>query len=767
MPIGDIYVNKTKAAQFFLKDKLATLKDVVSIVHDITSVATFFVKHYYLQHVYPAWRAAAGNGEAFPTFNLDTAFIGQVFSLVKRGKIQHRGVEPKPAVLTELENVYNATPYFANDLRANGKRYKKFSLSHVLDYSAEQLETAYQNNVIANFSGYTKRFVVDNVRLVFVRRHEVTKYDQVPQDVRRAADKQANDVFNAIVERRALSAIELLDPEVVQLVDGWPARLLPATDPRFPTLDDHLEGDPFAFVPYMVLMNLHAEDRPNLHSDTLPNKLYNAFPLRKSFVPGSCTLDTTAMLHIFVDSVKLFKNWYAGHFGMDLVNLHDKKDIAASFSTLVGRSTTSEEDALHAERCWCYVTTADARTRIGSQHRMVKKRNLECRGEAGPSTGAGSSKGKKSKEEKKAAKLSIAAKAIRDPNDYEDKALRFQRMVVTDAYSISVLLTTATDKRGRVFGARKTRTALPTLDPDTAPSFQHLLDKKRYTPVGLDPGKKDPLWMTDGEKTLRYTNARRDRECRFRQVRLATEDKKRNWFCNGLVLPVAPTGQWRLRRHDLDPGTNERFEGSPSIEDVETKFLCSVTSKSCKLDRFEAYLAARERVQVHLKAFYSQTFFRSSKYSVYLAKKSSEDKLVDRIRNTFAEKGKALVIFWGNWGRLPNRLRNGPSTPGIGLRRFIHRRLSADTRNGTTYFGTTLTVFEGYTSSVCNACGGAVKNVVGANGEQKHRALQCQAPQCNKKWQRDNLGSRNILMQAMHLLRHGSYHPWLRRIENA
>ena len=329
---------------------------------------------------------------------------------------------------------------------------------------------------------------------MFVRRHEVAKYDQVPEDVRRAADKQANDVLNAIVERRALSAIESLDPEVVQLVEGWPARLLPAADPRFPTLDDHLEGDPFAFVPYMVLMNLHAEDRANLHSDTLPNKLYNVFPLRKSFVPGSCTLDTTAMLHIFVDNVPLFKNWYAGHFGTDLVNLHDKKDIAASFSTLVGRSTTAEEDALHAERCWCYVTTADARTRIGSQHRMVKKRNLVAA--AGPSSaippaGAGASKGKKSKEEKKAAKLAIAAKAIRDPNDYEDKVLRFQRMVVTDAYSISVLLTTATDKRGRVFGARKTRTTLATLDPDTAPSLQHLLDTDRYSHAALDPGKKE------------------------------------------------------------------------------------------------------------------------------------------------------------------------------------------------------------------------------------------------------------------------------------
>ena len=168
------------------------------------------------------------------------------------------------------------------------------------------------------------------------------------------------------------------------------------------------------------------------------------------------------------------------------------------------------------------------------------------------------------------------------------------------------------------------------------------------------------LWMTNGEKTFRYTYARRGRECRFRQVRLATEDKKRHWFCNSLVLP------------GLDPATGESIPCCPSIEDVETKFLCSVTSKSCKLDRFDAYLAARERVQVHLKAFYCQTFFRSSKYSVYLAKKSSEvralrarvapwrhHKLVDRIRNTFAEEGKALVIFWGNWGRLPNRLRNG------------------------------------------------------------------------------------------------------------
>ena len=124
--------------------------------------------------------------------------------------------------------------------------------------------------------------------------------------------------------------------------------------------------------------------------------------------------------------------------------------------------------------------------------------------------------------------------------------------------------------------------------------------------------------------------------------------------------------------------------------------------------------------------------------------------------------GAACLTACGTGVPLRGTLRRSrkTSTPGIGLRRFIHRRLSADTRNGITYFGTTLTVFEGYTSSVCNACGGAVQNVVGVaakprlggspatNGEEKHRVLQCvgppargrlcrhQAAQCNKTWQR-------------------------------
>ena len=137
------------------------------------------------------------------------------------------------------------------------------------------------------------------------------------------------------------------------------------------------------------------------------------------------------------------------------------------------------------------------------------------------------------------------------------------------------------------------------------------------------------------------------------------------------------------------------------------------------------YLDARQRVGSYLRHFYEGAYFRSRKYSVYLATKASKDKLVDKLRDTFGSGGRAIVIFWGNWGRHPNALRNGPPTPGIGLRRFIHRRLASDRRHGQVFNGTTLTTFEGGTSSVCNACGERVQNVKGVDGQLQYRLLRC------------------------------------------
>ena len=252
--------------------------------------------------------------------------------------------------------------------------------------------------------------------------------------------------------------------------------------------------------------------------------------------------------------------------------------------------------------------------------------------------------------------------------------------------------------------------------------------------------------MTDSSgKTVVHTRGKREKQCRQFQTRERTLAKRRN-----AILGTT------LRFRD---GVTELQ--NPSVEDIETMYLKDYSLKTCYGARFTESLEARAVVGHLLKPLYEQVFFRSSKYAVYLGTKSCNDKLFDQIRNAFGKDNKTIVILWGNWGQQPNALRNGPPTPGIGLRRIIHRRLSNDTRNGTTHFGFTLTVCEMKTSSICNACGGNVEHIVNPQGEQLYRALRCQNNDCARTWNRDDLGSKNIGLQGLYLLQHHSYHPWL------
>ena len=66
---------------------------------------------------------------------------------------------------------------------------------------------------------------------------------------------------------------------------------------------------------------------------------------------------------------------------------------------------------------------------------------------------------------------------------------------------------------------------------------------------------------------------------------------------------------------------------SPSVEEVELRFLSQHSSRSCTLERYAAYLEARKRVAPYLRSFYEGSFFRSSKYSVYLATKASKEQV--------------------------------------------------------------------------------------------------------------------------------------------
>ena len=191
------------------------------------------------------------------------------------------------------------------------------------------------------------------------------------------------------------------------------------------------------------------------------------------------------------------------------------------------------------------------------------------------------------------------------------------------------------------------------------------------------------------------------------------------------------------------------------------------SAKSCNMDTFQNYIKERRTVEESLTQLYAKPCFRRRKYRSLLGKRSSEDKLVHKIKTTFdavskrgTEHGHKLIIMWGNWGRNPN-LRHQPPSPGIGLRRRIHRDFE------------TYTCDERGTSSRCPKCRGEMeypvqrmKKVYDETKDEKvhvlesvHQVLRCKNESCRTWWNRDILGSCNIRKQSDYGLRNGHVDP--------
>jgi len=178
------------------------------------------------------------------------------------------------------------------------------------------------------------------------------------------------------------------------------------------------------------------------------------------------------------------------------------------------------------------------------------------------------------------------------------------------------------------------------------------------------------------------------------------------------------------------------------------------THRSCVAATFGHWQATRQEVAQDLGRFYGWVLFRRRRYEAFCGRRSSEDKFVHRLRDTF---GDVKCLFYGSWGAQPN-LRHQPPSPGIGLR----RRLAS-------HFPVLVTP-EPNTSSRCPHClhGSSLchprRRLVrlrdGREEEREvHHLLRCTSPKCPTPWwHRDKLGASNVWTQGECVLRTGRLH---------
>ena len=205
------------------------------------------------------------------------------------------------------------------------------------------------------------------------------------------------------------------------------------------------------------------------------------------------------------------------------------------------------------------------------------------------------------------------------------------------------------------------------LDKLKRKDLNKLKDKKI---IGIDPGKYNILYMTDGYNKLRYT---------IHQRKYENGIFKRNNFINKIKSK------------------------NKEIEEIETK-LSYFNSKTNNFNNFKLWLENKYKYFDKLYSFYNINEFKRLKMEIYQKTKQSELKLVNNIKNKF---GNDLILVFGDWSD-----EQGYRTGETSTCKGIKKRLSK-------IFNSYL-VDEYNTSKLCCKCGNKLEHY-----KDKFRLLIC------------------------------------------
>ncbi len=228
--------------------------------------------------------------------------------------------------------------------------------------------------------------------------------------------------------------------------------------------------------------------------------------------------------------------------------------------------------------------------------------------------------------------------------------------------------------------------------------------------VGIDPGKSDLIYCTDGQNRFRYSQVQRNKETEKNKNRKYSERLKKDTICN---------------------------DEADSIKDIESG-LSQYRSDTSDLDEFIEYITNKNRDEETMREFYSLTYFRKYKWKTHILGQKSESKMIRNFKNKFGDQNSSVLVF-GDW-ESKRKMKCGEPTLGKGMREIFRR-------SGYKVF----LAYEAYTSCMCYQCEGRNEKCEYRNdprpwkGGQRvkvHGLLKCTT--CKRYWNRDFCGSLNI-----------------------
>jgi hypothetical protein len=571
----------------------------------------------------------------------------------------------------------------------------KLSINFILQYNLKQLLTNYNNNVIAHYPKYVKRYVLQKL----MELQDLQKYNK-------ATGSAAWSITSHLLYKTPLTSY-VIETFTADVVEGFTWMCVPRDEEQY--LDEHIEDNVNLYLDKMIQINRELE-----FFDTC--KLFSPICLVSTFIPNHIRIDTNCLTQLLMtpERIEEFVKEYKDTKGLTL-KMKSKKDLGTAYSTLIGRDTTKEEDAKYALEIWKFLCPG-----LKNKHFADIMMHDQVGGH----------------------------------NRADNQRWVFDNTILTDGFSVSLQTTPIQHFKRKQFGKNKKKKKsgvqeFPHIDdPDMAGELALKIDKTRF--LGGDAGKKDLLYLTDGFRHAVYTSTQRNKDT-LRASRKQQTD--------------------RLRRSQRFGATIGEHQVTPEM--METIELANTCKKSCHFDTFMEYVSMREMRAKELSTMYSHPIFRQHKFLTYCLQSSSEERFINKIKTTFSKpaqysslrknrKGKHrrwtrnrkdpvlgfiqqnyeqviepnnLMIMYGDWGRNPN-LKNSPPTPGVGLRRVIHKKIP------------TVTMPEAYTSKGCPCCKTRTmenptlerceyrkdKSYKNPFSKEKHQLLRCTNVECKSRW---------------------------------
>ena len=107
------------------------------------------------------------------------------------------------------------------------------------------------------------------------------------------------------------------------------------------------------------------------------------------------------------------------------------------------------------------------------------------------------------------------------------------------------------------------------------------------------------------------------------------------------------------------------------INEIEEE-IKEYTLKTCEKNKFIENIKKRIQREEEMRKTYEMLIFRKMKYREYIGRLRTETNLVNNIKKKYKEKGKEIVLIYGDWSR-KSQMKGCISMPNIGLKRMLGR----------------------------------------------------------------------------------------------